>query len=200
MKKTTTMIVALMLGIGAAAQAENGKANSANSLYQQGVIAMNEGKYDIARMSFEEVLRINPRHLPARKKLHYITENRNSLDIKNRKDALRRVTIPKVNLDKATIREALNVLAVQIERESKQKLAPNFIVQDPAGAFKGSSVTLRLNRIPAETLLRYIVDQAGGTIRYDNHAIVVRPRRAAATPPPAPAPDSGQEEEPDFSE
>ncbi len=39
------------------------------------------------------------------------------------------------------------------------------------------STTLRLNRVPAETLLRYIVDQANGNIRYDNHAIVITPRR-----------------------
>ena len=68
------------------------------------------------------------------------------------------------------------MLAVQVERESKKKVTPNFIVQDPTGGFKGRSVTLRLNRIPAETLLKYIVDQAAGNVRYDNHAIVITPR------------------------
>lgn len=188
------MIVALMLGIGAVAQADDNKAKRANSLYNQGVIAMNEGKYDIAQMSFKEVLRINPKHLPARKKLLYISSNRNTLDIKNRKAALRKVIIPKVNLEKATIRESLDMLGVQVERVSKQKVTPNFIVQDPTGAFAESKVTLRLNRIPAETLLRYIVEQARGHVRYDNHAIVITPIRKANPAPVAPK----KEEEPDF--
>jgi hypothetical protein len=73
------------------------------------------------------------------------------------------------------------MLAVQVERESQQKITPNFIIQDPTGAFKNSRVNLRLERIPAETLLRYIVDQAGGYIRYDNHAIIVSPRVSASS-------------------
>ncbi len=189
------MIVALTLCVSAVAQADDNAAKRASSLYQQGIIAMNEGKYDIAKMSFQEVLRINPKHLPARKQLLFISSNRNALDIKDRKNTLRKVLIPKVNLDKATVRESLDMLAIQVERESNKKVLPNFIVQDPTGAFKNSRVTLRLNRIPAETLLRYIVDQAGGHIRYDNHAIVVTPR-IRVTSKPAPK----VEEEPDFSE
>ena len=102
--------------------------------------------------------------------------------------------IPKVNLVKATVQESLDMLAVQIERESKQKVIPNFIVQDPTGAFKNRVINLRLNRVPAETLLRYIIEQAGGIIRYDDHAIVISPRKAATKAPAKPK----AEEEPDF--
>jgi len=175
------MIVALTLCVGALAQADDTAAQRANSLYKQGVIAMNEGKYDIARTTFREVLRINPKHLPARKKILFISSNKKSLAIRDRKNALRKVLIPKVYLDKATVRESLDMLAFQVERESKQKTTPNFIIQDPTGAFKNSRVTLRLERIPAETLLRYIVDQAGGYIRHDNHAVIVSPRVIASS-------------------
>ncbi|HCI92659.1 MAG TPA: hypothetical protein DHV60_08945 [Verrucomicrobiales bacterium] len=181
MTKNTTMIVALTLCVGALAQADDTAAQRANSLYKQGVIAMNEGKYDIARTTFREVLRINPKHLPARKKFLFISSNRRSLAIRDRKNALCKVLIPKVHLDKAPVRESLDMLAVQVERESQQKTTPNFIIQDPTGAFKNSRVNLRLERIPAETLLRYIVDQAGGYIRYDNHAIIVSPRVSASS-------------------
>lgn len=197
MKKTTTMIVALMLCVGAVASAEqNTKVERARSLYQQGMIAMKEGKFDLAKMSFKEVLRIYPNHPQARGKLLYISNNRNSLDIKRRKDTLRKVTIPEVNLDKATVREALDFLTAVVERESKKTVTPNFIIQDPTGAFTNSRVTLRLNRIPAETLLRYIVGQAGGHIRYDNHAVVITPRKKATTKAAAPK----IEQKPDFSE
>ena len=58
-------------------------------------------------------------------------------------------------------------------------------------------INLRLNSIPAETVLRYIVDQANGTIRYDDHAIVISPRKKA-TPAPAAPKKEEEEEEPDF--
>ena len=121
------MIVALTLCVGALVQADDTAAQRANSLYKQGVIAMNEGKYDIARTTFRVVLRINPKHLPARKKFLFISSNRRSLAIRDRKNALCKVLIPKVHLDKATVRESLDMLAVQVERESQQKITPNFI-------------------------------------------------------------------------
>ena len=177
------MIVAMTLGVFASlastttAYAEaDARVQKAKSFYQMGLHAMNEGNFDLAKTSFKGVLKIYPHHPQARAKLIHISTNRNSLEIGRRKAALRMVIIPKVNLEKTTIQEALEMQAVQVERESKKKVTPNFIVQDPTGGFKGRSVTLRLNRIPAETLLKYIVDQAAGNVRYDNHAIVITPR------------------------
>ena len=174
------MIVALTLGVFAPATTlvaeTDTRAEKARSFYQMGVTALNDGNYDLAKTSFEEVLRLYPTHPQARAKLIHITSNRSSLEIRKRKAALKRVMIPQVNLDKATIQEALDMLRVQVERESNKTVMPNFIVQDRTGGFKDRTVTLRLNRIPAETLLRYIVDQAGGNVRYDNHAIVITPR------------------------
>ncbi|MBT8043737.1 MAG: hypothetical protein KJO79_02200 [Verrucomicrobiae bacterium] len=180
---TTTMIVAMMLGIFATTAGLNAetdkRAERARSLYHMGITAMNQGNFALAKTSFREVLRIYPNHPQARAKLIHLTANRNNLEISKRKAELRKVIIPKVDLDKASVKEALEMLGAQVERESKNKVTPNFIVQDPTGAFNGPTVTLRLNRIPAETLLRYIVDQVRGNIRYDNHAIVITPRQRA---------------------
>ncbi len=160
------MIVAIALavvatpvtGVRAESDQRDQRAERARHLYQTGITAMNEGNFDLAKTSFREVLRIYPKHPQARAKLIHITSNRNALEIGKR------------------------ILGVQIERASNKKVTPNFIVQDPTNAFHGRTVTLRLNRIPAETLLRYIADQAGGRIRYDNHAIVITPRRPATKP------------------
>ena len=96
------MIVALVLGVSALATAESDKrVERARSLYQQGMIAMKEGKFNLAKTSFKEVLRIYPNHPQARRQLLYISSNRNALDIKRRKDALRKVIIPQVNPGKS---------------------------------------------------------------------------------------------------
>lgn len=179
--RTTSIVVALALGACASAVAqtddEQQRVEKVNSLYQMGMVAMKEGNFDLAKTSFKEVMRLNPSHAKARMHLYDISINRNAMSIGRRKAALKKVIIPQVNLDKATIQESLEMLAVQVERESKKKVTPNFIVQDPTGGFKGRTVTLRLSRIPAETLLRYIVDQASGHVRFDNHAIVITPRK-----------------------
>ena len=86
------------------------------------------------------------------------------------------IIIPKLDLEKATLREALDVLGVQIKNASKEKLNPNFIIKDLNAAFKNKAVTLRLNQIPADVILQYIADQVGGKIRYDKHAIIIYPR------------------------
>jgi len=181
--KTTTLIVALTLGVCASVSAQSGqsdprtqKAEQANNLYKQGVIAMRAGKYDIAQMSFKEVLRLYPKHTQARRHLLYILQNRKGLEVGKRKAALKKVIIPQIDFDKATVQEALDVLSAMVQRESKKTVAPNFVVQDPTEGFKNSSITLRLRSVPAETMLNYIVDQAGGRVRYDNHAIVITPR------------------------
>jgi hypothetical protein len=189
--RTTSKIVALVLCACASTTSTicaetDTRAEKARNLYKMGMVAINEGNFNLAKTSFKEVLKIYPSHPQARRQLIHISTNRNSLEIGRRKSALRKVIIPQVNLEKATIQEALEMLAVQVERESKKKIIPNFIVQDPTEGFKGRTVTLRLNRIPAETMLRYIVEQASGHIRFDNHAIVITPRnKGKAAAPPA---------------
>jgi len=187
MKKTTTsIIVALTLGVCASAVAEtDNRAQKAQTLYQIGMNAMKEGNYKLARTSFKGVLNIYPGHPGAKRQLLYISSNMNSLELAKRKTALHKVIIPKVDLDNASIQEALDLLAVQVEKISQKKVLPNFIVQDPTRAFKGQQITLRLHNIPADTLLRYICDQAGGNTRWDTHAIVITPRRKASPPKPA---------------
>lgn len=198
--KTTTMFVALTLAVCASAAAEDGLTNNrakrmaqANSLYNQGLVAMRGGHYDLAQTSFREVLRLYPKHTQARRHLLHILQNRNSLEIGKRKAALKKVLVPAVDIDKATTGEALDVLAALVRRESKNEVNPNFIVQDPSGGFENRTVTLRLRGVPAETLLNYIADQVGARVRYDSHAIVLTPRRAgtaeAATQPKEPEAD-----------
>lgn len=179
-QKTTTTIVALTLAVCAPLPAQNGQTSSqrqeqAQNLYSVGVIAMREGKYEIAQTSFREVLRLYPKHTQARKNLLHILNNRNSLEINKRKASLKNIIIPSIDLDKATVQEAVEVLSVMIEQQSKKNSVPNFIVQDSTSTFDNKSITLRLNRTPADAVLKYIVDQAVATLRYDKHAIIIRP-------------------------
>ena len=149
----------------------------AHRFYQMGVSAINEGKHDLAKTSFHELLKIYPNHPQAKIKLASITPNLERLAANNRKATLAGVIIPEVDLEGTDLTESLEILKVQIAAASGNKVNPNFIVQDLRGAFKGRSVTLQLENIPADVLLGYIVDLVRGMIRYDKHAIIIVPRK-----------------------
>jgi len=86
------------------------------------------------------------------------------------------VIIPSIQLEQATLEEALQVLVIQIKRESEGDFTPNFIVQDPGADLKPGVITLQLEKIPADMLLQYIVNQVKGKIRYDKYVIAITPR------------------------
>ena len=92
------------------------------------------------------------------------------------KYALKQINIQSVDFEQLTIREALEILTIKIEHQTNKKITPNFIIRDLKGAFKNRTVTMQLNNLPANTLLEYIANQVGGSIRYDRHAIVISPR------------------------
>ena len=92
------------------------------------------------------------------------------------KYALKQINIQSVDFEQLTIREALEILTIKIKHQTNKKITPNFIIRDLKGAFKNRTVTMQLNNLPANTLLEYIANQVGGSIRYDRHAIVISPR------------------------
>ena len=92
------------------------------------------------------------------------------------KYALKQINIQAVDFDQLTIREALEILTIKIEHQTNKQITPNFIIRDLKGAFKNRTVTMQLKNMPANTLLEYIANQVGGSIRYDRHAIIISPR------------------------
>jgi tetratricopeptide (TPR) repeat protein len=179
---TTTLVVALTLGVCAfsvsevSAEKADPRAQKAGSYYHQGTVAMKDGKFDLAQRYFHEVLKIYPSHPQAKRQLLYIQANRNKLEVKKRQGSLGKVMIPKVDMDQVSVRESLEIFTAYVAGASEKKVNPSVIVQDPKGVFKGKTVTLNLHKVPANTLLRYILDQAGGVARFDAHAIVITPR------------------------
>jgi hypothetical protein len=63
-----------------------------------------------------------------------------------------------------------------VEKETKEEIAPNFIIQDPKNAIPDSKITLALKNTPARGILKYVLDQVGAKARYDEHAIVILPK------------------------
>lgn len=182
MKKTVThMMVAWMLSICVVdAETDQERAAKAVSFYRKGEAAMGAGQYDLASSHFTAVLQLYPKHSQARRQLLYIKSNRKSLDTKQRQSELAKLMIPSIDLERATIQEAVEILSTHAQRESagqnRKNSVPNFVIMDPRKQFEGKFVTLSLKKIPITTALKYILDQTDGGARFDDHAVVISPK------------------------
>lgn len=168
----TLLILALCTGC---LMAEQTPAERSNALYQQGVAAMSSGNVAKARQSFTEALQLNPGNANARYQLGQLKINETQVAAKGHETQFAKVVIPQISLENATLDESLEALSALVTRESKQQVAANFVVQDATGAFKTKKITLQLRGVPANKVLEYILSQAAGKARYEEHAIIVKP-------------------------
>ena len=67
-------------------------------------------------------------------------------------------------------------MGVIVEKESKGEVTPNFVIEDPKGQLTTQKISLNLKNMPAKAVLKYLTDQTGAKVRYDQHAVVISPR------------------------
>lgn len=149
--------------------------------YQKGLDAIKRNDVDAAQQAFKETLRINPNHPYARYQIGRLQQEAPMLRAKKREAELASVRLPEVNFDEAPFADALSALNAMIEAESEKTLGkdkalvPNLNVQDSTGQLGQKEVTLQLKNVPAHTVLKYMLEQVGARVRYDEHATVVTP-------------------------
>lgn len=174
--KSILFIVFATLGFALGQTTEPSPAQLAESFYQRGLAAEKAKDFPTAKTAYQTALKHNPNHANARFRLREMELNRKTIEETARRVVLDKVMLPAVRFDGASLQEALDGLATLIERESKPKQAPNFIVQDPDNKLDAAKITLGLRNIPASAALKYILDQAGAKARFDEHAVVIEPK------------------------
>ena len=177
--------LAILAGAGAD-RALGADANETALLYKQGVSALEEGNAALARESFAEVLRRNPRHTRARIQLDRMRGRGGELAALKRKNQLKKIKIPKVDYDEVSLPEALEALGIEISNATEGKFIPNFIVQDPGKHLERRPVSLRLNNVPASVVLKHLLSLADAKERYDEYAIIIRPLNTRSSQPVTP--------------
>lgn len=170
MSKILTFVVACTLVSQAMAQSP---APTAESLYQQGLAAEKSFDPVAAENHYRSALKIDPNHANARYSLGQLKLNSAAMVTKAREAKFGAVIIPVFQLDQATLQEAIEALGTKIEKESKGEVVPNFVIEDPKGAISTQKISLNLKAMPARGVLKYLLDQVGAKVRYDEHAIVV---------------------------
>jgi tetratricopeptide (TPR) repeat protein len=173
MKKSLTLAVALALVSQVLAQSPG---QQAEALYQKGLAAEKAGDPAAARSFYTEALKRDPKNPNATYSLGQLKLNSPAIAAKGREAKFGAVMIPVFQLDQATLQEALAGLSVIVEKESKGEVTPNFVIEDPKALLAGQKISLNLKNMPAKAVMKYLTDQTGAKVRYDEHAVVIGPR------------------------
>ncbi|WP_035610329.1 hypothetical protein [Haloferula sp. BvORR071] len=152
------------------------RADIVSDTYKQGVAALNDGNVEAAKISFNEVLRLQPGHANAQYQLKQLSLNQDSYAAVAREKELGRQVMPEINFDNVDADQAVLALGVMVEKKSGGKFAPNIMIQDPSKLLEQRRVTLLVKNMPASAALKMIAEQANAIVRYEKHAIVVTPR------------------------
>ncbi|MEX1114450.1 MAG: tetratricopeptide repeat protein [Akkermansiaceae bacterium] len=151
-------------------------AQQSEALYKQGQAAENAGDPTTAQEHYANALRTNPKNANALYSLGQLKINSASIAAKGREAKFGSVMIPIYQLDAASLQEALEGLNIIIEKQSKEEVTPNFVIEDPKGLFADRKITLNLKNMPTRAVMKYITDQTGAKVRYDEHAVVIVPK------------------------
>lgn len=149
---------------------------SSATLYSQGMAAISAGDPVKADALLTKALQVDPNNANARFQLMEVRKNSASIASKGREAKFGAVTVAKLQLEGASLQEALDVIAKQVDEGSKKQVAANFVIQDEKGVLATKQISLKLTSIPAKAALEYVLTQAGAKARFDEHAIVIVPR------------------------
>lgn len=148
----------------------------AEALYRQGLAAEKAGDPVAAHKAFAEALKANPNHAHARYNLGQVKINAPAIAARGREAKFGAVVIPEFRLADSTLTEALEALRIIVERESKETVTPNFVIQDPANKLASGKIALNLKNMPSRAVMQYVLDMAGAKARHDEFAIVITPK------------------------
>ncbi|MBK1792258.1 tetratricopeptide repeat protein [Persicirhabdus sediminis] len=174
MKKYMTIALTGLLAMSSVALAD--KAEDARNYYDQGVAYVKAGEKSKASAAFQQVLKLYPNNSKARVQLANLDQNIAKADLEKRKARFASVNIKTIDLQDASLRESLDALGHHIETETNKEFAPNFVlVEAHAQQLRGKTITLKLNNVPADKVLEYILNAAGARASFDQYAIVITP-------------------------
>lgn len=170
MSKIPTFLVAAALVSQVFAQTATQQAAALNG---KGKAAENAGDPTAAKEFYSNALRIDPKNATAIYSLGQLKINSATIAAKGREAKFGAVMIPVFQLDQASFKEALDALATKMEKESKETVIPNFVIQDPNGRLADQKLSVNLKNIPAKGVMKYLTEQTSTKVRFDEHAVVI---------------------------
>ena len=175
MKRWIPLLVAALSSISALHSA------TVQEVYAQGVRAYSTGNTALAKQLFGRVLAADPENKSAAAYLRTMAANPVPVDLKSKADAL---MVSKVDFKDASLTAVLDYLPKLATKESGGGMALNVVRAFPKEYGDEKHITLQLSNVPMSSVLEYIAQIGGLTVKYEKVAIVLRPAEGAAPAAP----------------
>lgn len=171
-----TLVVLIVMAIGSHPAFAETPAQKAEAWYQRGLAAEKAGDPVTAVAAYKSALKLHPGHTKARFQLGEVKINAGAIKADAVEAKIGGIMIPAYQIEDASLQEALGWLAAMIEKQSKEEITPNFVVEDPGKKLADAKITMNLKNVPVNAILKYIHAQTHTRIRYDEHAVVILAR------------------------
>lgn len=152
--------------------------------YKQAEKAYSDGDLAGTKSALRNVFAIDRNHGPSYALALKLKGSGSDFKIKARQRQLAAVIIPQVEFDQMPLGDALRNLSTLVEETSKDKVIPNFVIQDASNTLKTVPVTLNMKQVPATVILEYLMNLSNATAKFDQYAITIKPRTPRAAPKP----------------
>lgn len=138
--------------------------------YNEARAAMKAKDYALAEQKVLAALELKPNHPPSISLLHQLRASAPKADLI--RSSYDRVTLANVVFEDATVQSCLEYLRVEAGKTAGRNF--NFVYNLPAD-MATKRITLRLQKIPLESALKYVTDLAGCDYRLERNAVVFNP-------------------------
>ena len=151
-------------------------AQQAEQFYTKGVALEKAGNVTAAKAAYLQALQLNPRHADAQYRVGELKQHGGNIAAKARQNKFGNIVIPQMNLEDASVAEALEALRLSMDKASNGAEVPNFVLKDPDRKLEKTTISFQLKSVPAKGILEYILSQSRAKATYDEYAVVIEPR------------------------
>ena len=161
------------------------RAKQVELFYNMAAKAYEDGDIKAAREAVSSALALNRGHAHSIALVRTMNSRGNQTVLARRKRIFSSVMIPLIDLNDASVKDAIKVLATTVETQSKGKVIPNFILQDRNNILDDVKITLKLKNVPAGDVLDHLLRSAGASASFGKYTTIIRPRGNAVAKKPS---------------
>jgi len=161
------------------------RAQQVELFYNMAARAYEDGDIKAAREALKSALSLNRSHAHSIALARRMQTSGNQTLLAKRKRIFNNVMIPLIDLNEASVKDAIKVLAINVETQSKGKVIPNFIIQDKYNKLDDVKITIKLKNVPAGDVLDHLLRSAGASASFGKYTTIIRPRGSTGAKKPS---------------
>ncbi len=157
------------------------RAQQVELFYGMAIKAYEAGDVTAAREALRSALSLNRSHAHSIALARRMQTSGNQTVLARRKRIFNNVMVPLIDLNEASVPDAIKVLSKIVETQSKDKVIPNFIIQDRSKKLDQIKITLKLKNVPAGDVLDHLLRSAGASASFGKYTTIIRPRGSSSS-------------------